>query len=295
MQRINSSDQLFHDGDPFNGIQGTVVTAQWLNSIQEEIVSVIAAAGIALDVNQSNQLLAAIRSVINNSSATVVTTGGTTILNAAQLASGFIIVSGALTSDVNLIVPATLGRWIVINATTGAFKVGCYASGGSGVLISQGSLDAVACDGTNVKYQMDDAATKAAVQSSSHIYAVGAGTANAHTAAYTPSFNTLTDGMILTFKAIASNTSSASFAPNGLPPKWIVGGAHAALQGGEIVAGGEVEVMWHASLNSWVLLGCTGGALQVGAATQSQHAVQLGQVQAMTSGMNQLSYFMGQL
>lgn len=293
MQRITSSDQMFHDGDPFNGIQGTVVTAQWLNSVQEEIVSVITAAGIPLNAGQSNQLLAAIRSVINNSSVGVVTTGGTTILSAAQLAPGFIVVTGALTSNASLIVPAALGKWIIVNATTGNFTLGCYATGGSGVPISQGALDAVACDGINVKYQMDDAATKTNVQSSSLVYAAGGGTANAHSANYMPAVTALTDGMILTFKALTTNNGATTFTPNGLPPKPVVGGAHAALQGGEIVAGGEVEVMWHASLNSWVLLGCTGGALQVGTATQSQHAVPLNQVQSLVVGAIGMAYVNG--
>jgi hypothetical protein len=50
MIRINSSDGLFHDGDPSAGTQGTIVTADWLNAIQEvavdtmgDIVSVTAA------------------------------------------------------------------------------------------------------------------------------------------------------------------------------------------------------------------------------------------------------------
>jgi hypothetical protein len=66
MERINSGDGLFHDGDPFNGITGTMVTADWLNSIQEELVSVIAAAGLALDPAQSDQLLEAIQTLITD-------------------------------------------------------------------------------------------------------------------------------------------------------------------------------------------------------------------------------------
>jgi hypothetical protein len=63
MQRINSNDGFFHDGDPFNGVQGTMVTADWLNAAQEEIATVIAAAGLALDPAQHDQLLEALVTV----------------------------------------------------------------------------------------------------------------------------------------------------------------------------------------------------------------------------------------
>lgn len=69
MQRINSADHLFHDGDPFNGIQGTVVTAAWLNSLQEEIAGVIEGAGINLGAAQNNQLRTAINTLIAGASA----------------------------------------------------------------------------------------------------------------------------------------------------------------------------------------------------------------------------------
>lgn len=137
-------------------------------------------------------------------------------------------------------------------------------------------------------------ATQAQVQNNNLVYVAGGGTANAHTATYTPAVTALTDGMVLEFKAANANTGAATFSPNGIAANPIVGGAHSALQGGEIAAGGMVELMYHAGLASWVLLGCTGGALQVGTATQSQHAVTLAQAQAIgTPAMQQ--YFFGQL
>ncbi|MQA39062.1 hypothetical protein [Rugamonas aquatica] len=142
---------------------------------------------------------------------------------------------------------------------------------------------------------LPQAAPLSQVQNNGLCYAVDAGAANAYAAAYSPAVTVLTDGMVLEFKAANANTGTATFSPDGLAVKAIIGGAHAPLQGGEIVAGGEVELMWHATLNSWVLLGCTGGALQVGAATQSRHAVSLSQVLSLVGGMNSLSYFMGQL
>jgi cysteine synthase len=38
MDRINSADGLFHEGNPSTGVKGTKVTADWLNALQEEVI-----------------------------------------------------------------------------------------------------------------------------------------------------------------------------------------------------------------------------------------------------------------
>ena len=60
MDRIESVDNLFHEGNPSTGTKGTKVTDSWLNGIQEEPATVIEAAGLALDGNDYTQLLKAI-------------------------------------------------------------------------------------------------------------------------------------------------------------------------------------------------------------------------------------------
>jgi hypothetical protein len=64
MHRIDHStatiDNRFTEGDPQQGIPATVVTAKWLNAVQEEVVNVIEDAGMAPDDAEDNQLLAAI-------------------------------------------------------------------------------------------------------------------------------------------------------------------------------------------------------------------------------------------
>lgn len=124
-------------------------------------------------------------------------------------------------------------------------------------------------------------AVRTAVQVGSLIYAADIGIANAYRANFTPAITVLIDGMQLGFQAINANTGAATFAPNGVLAKPLIGGAHTALQGGEIVAGSKCLVMWHAGLNSWVLLESTGAAVQVGTATASSHAVPLAQAQAI--------------
>lgn len=56
MQRINSNDNLFHNGDG-RSVLGTIVTAEWLNSVQEELVNVFnQLGGKQLDPAKHNQI-----------------------------------------------------------------------------------------------------------------------------------------------------------------------------------------------------------------------------------------------
>ena len=70
MHRIDSATALpggvFTEGDPMVPVPATEVSADWLNAVQEETVSVIAAAGIALDKQDNAQLLAAIVALIEH-------------------------------------------------------------------------------------------------------------------------------------------------------------------------------------------------------------------------------------
>jgi hypothetical protein len=66
MHRIDAAGfaagNLFTDGNPSTGTPATVVDAAWLNDVQENIVGLIAAAGIALSKGDYTQLLTALRS-----------------------------------------------------------------------------------------------------------------------------------------------------------------------------------------------------------------------------------------
>lgn len=106
-----------------------------------------------------------------------------------------------------------------------------------------------------------------------------AGTANAYACVYSPAITVLTDGLVVWFKAITANTGASTIKINALAAVPLVGGAHAALQGGEIIATGKCMCVYNASLSSFVLLECTGGALQVAPASKPNHAPQFSQVQ----------------
>ena len=102
---------------------------------------------------------------------------------------------------------------------------------------------------------------------------------------------TWTDGVVQAVKIAHTNTGVSTYSPDGLAAIPVYGLGLQPLQGGELYAGGTAILM-HATVAGvnggnpiCVLMECAGGAQQVAPATQSQHAVQLGQVQSMTAGV----------
>jgi len=117
------------------------------------------------------------------------------------------------------------------------------------------------------------------VQAAAFNYAGAAGgTANALTATLTPAPASLTDDLVVCVRVAANNTGATTLNLNGLGVKTVVGAAHSALQGGELIAGGFATFAYSTNLGNFVLLYTTGGAEQVANATQSQHAVAMGQL-----------------
>lgn len=68
MHRIDGAgatiDNKFTEGDPVGGVQATVVTDDWLNDVQEELVSILAAAGITPTKGVQDQVLKSIGALI---------------------------------------------------------------------------------------------------------------------------------------------------------------------------------------------------------------------------------------
>ncbi|EKT4495445.1 hypothetical protein QEM27_003195 [Pseudomonas putida] len=117
-------------------------------------------------------------------------------------------------------------------------------------------------------------------------YGADTGTANTYTVAFSPAVAVLTDGIILRFKAKTANSGASTFSPNGLTAKPVVGLNKSALQGGEITANGSCVVVWSAAGDHWILLSSTGGALQIAAPSQSNHAVPFSWLPKRTFGAN---------
>ena len=88
--------------------------------------------------------------------ATSVALSGTDVtLTALQSALPLIVLSGALSGNVNVIFPANIAQqWIVSNSTTNAFTVTAKTASGTGVVVPQTGVSAptsIYCDGTNIQ------------------------------------------------------------------------------------------------------------------------------------------------
>ncbi|CAN7418848.1 hypothetical protein LJR277_002577 [Pseudomonas sp. LjRoot277] len=127
---------------------------------------------------------------------------------------------------------------------------------------------------------------------SASFFAVDTGAANAYVCNFTPAITARSESVPIRFKATNANTGPCTI-NDGIGVVALVGGAHSALQGGEIVANGEAWAQWNSSVGggSYILLFCTGAAEQVANATQSQHALTLGQATTLLSQPGRVDWF----
>lgn len=123
---VGATVGYFTDGDPGGAIPATVVSEDWLNAVQEELVGVIVAAGLSPDKTSQTQLLAAIRAIASGL--------GSGVLSKAFADTGYVAVIGARivqwnTSGGNCVqnLPAASGvagqRWIFLKTTGDANTV----------------------------------------------------------------------------------------------------------------------------------------------------------------------------
>jgi hypothetical protein len=83
--------------------------------------------------------------------------GGVTVnLTATEAGHAMLRLTGALTANIAVTVPAATGWWIVDNRTTGPYTLTVKTPVGSGVAVAQGKKCIVLCDGTNVLPATDD-------------------------------------------------------------------------------------------------------------------------------------------
>jgi len=104
------------------------------------------------------------------SNITVNTTGGNTSLSAIQALAQFITVTGTLVANATITVPAKLGRWTVINKTSGNFEVNVLPLGGVGVPVFQGKAETLYGDGAGiVDYDLHSSQTRPLFDSTKHL------------------------------------------------------------------------------------------------------------------------------
>lgn len=117
------------------------------------------------------------------------------------------------------------------------------------------------------------------------------GAANTYAIALTPSMATGVDGAIVYFNPAHTNTGASTLTVNAGTSYPLLGTAQQALQGGEVFQGGFAAAEFNSSLSSYVLLYCTGGALQVANAVQSQQAITLAQANSFAQQPGQRGEF----
>lgn len=94
----------------------------------------------------ASELSAQVASVLSKS----VAGGADVTLSATEAAAGIIILSGALTANINVIVPATARRWNVVNNTTGSYTL-TFKTASGGVQVQQGKVAELFSDGASVR------------------------------------------------------------------------------------------------------------------------------------------------
>lgn len=73
------------------------------------------------------------------------------VLTVVEAANQFLEFTGTLTANINVIVPASVRLYYVVNSTSGAFRLTVKTAAGSGESVASGGLAELYCDGTNVR------------------------------------------------------------------------------------------------------------------------------------------------
>lgn len=90
-------------------------------------------------------------------------------LTAAEALNGIINFTGALTGNINVIVPTAARRWLFTNNTTGNYTLTVKTAAGTGYALPQGVPATLYCDGTNVDLQNELGATPAQFDTSKRL------------------------------------------------------------------------------------------------------------------------------
>lgn len=233
---IGAGRRGFRDEDLPTGIQGTVVTAAFLNSLQEEIMQVLLEAGIVPDPNDWTQLAAAIKRIGGNADRL----RWLAVLSMTTTAPP----AGAALGDSYLVPAAATGVWAAnigkIAEWNGVGWTYYTPPNGHGIALSDGRVF-VRVGGVYVEKLALD------VQSGKWSYAVAAGTANALTAALTPvpaSLASITGAVIIIKTGAAANTAAMTLNLNGLGAKSIVHSDGSAIAAGEIPASAMLTLIY---------------------------------------------------
>lgn len=167
--------------------------------------------------------------------------GGTDVtLTAAEQRCDILVLTGALTANINVIVDGTPWSWTIYNNTSGAYTATLKTSGGTGVAVAQGKRGALYCDGVNVATSLTDAALLGALPLTGGNLTGAANNAKSTVAsATTPDIWTGT-GYLIDYTGTATATGFAAAPQAGAGRELLCAGAAVFTSGANfVVAGGN--------------------------------------------------------
>lgn len=118
-----------------------------MNNINVPVTGVLTGLAMAQSINAALESLQSsiggvlVKSVAGNSDVT---------LNTTEFNNGAIHLTGALTGNINLVMPASKMAWVIANSTTGAYTVTVKTASGTGIVVPQNDIRSLYSDGTNV-------------------------------------------------------------------------------------------------------------------------------------------------
>ena len=182
----------------------------------------------------------------------VTMTNANVTLTPLQYGKPVVVITGALTTNLNLIFPTIVDAWTVVNSTSGPYTVTCKTASGTGVVVN--SAAQVLGDGTNIIASDSDAALTLATT----IATSTGGTADAITGTFTPAPRYPTNGLPIYVRAASANaTTTPTFTPNSgaITAATIVKGNNLPLIAGDIAGAGHwLQLVWDSTLSKYVLL-----------------------------------------
>lgn len=165
-------------------------------------------------------------------------------------------------TPINLVTSGDTSDATLFNATMNDIAAALTASvavDGQAIVTANIPLAGFKLTGVGAATARTDAASLANAQDGTGMFAVGGGSANAITATYTPAITAVVDGMLLSVRATAANTTATpTFSPNGLTARTIVKQGGQALVAGDIrAASHDLLLRYRATGTVWELLNPT--------------------------------------
>lgn len=252
MERINGHDTVdigggkrgFRSQNALAGVNGTEVTDAFLNSVQEEICTVIEKAGIVLDTQKNDQLHEALMRIVapgfGNRIAwmPVLSVTVTAPPTNAALGDAYIIPTGATgvwAGQAQKLAEWNGTSWNIITTKDGhgvSLPDGRVFEKIGGIYVEKIALDA---------------------QSGKWNYAIATGTANALIVALTPSLPAYVGGLSIIIRPATANTGAVTINVNDLGARPVLYSDGRSLFAGELSSDREVRLDYSPRLTAWII------------------------------------------